>query len=77
MQLTYSSSSEEFGSQDRVVLRGLFDRFVLFLQWLANTLGAQGVLATMERASPLQARAEDKQSCFVDCFVASCCFFGP
>ena len=52
------------GSQDGVVLRGLFDRFVLFLQGLANTLGAQGVWATMERASALQAMAEDKQSCY-------------
>ena len=63
MQLTCNSSSGEFAAQDLNVLRQIFDRFLVFLAGLSKALGAEGVSATMERASPLQARAEDQHSC--------------
>ena len=77
VQLPYDSSSGEFAAQDLNVLSQLFDRFLVFLAGLSKALGAEGVSATMERASPLQARAEDKHSCQGVLWLFFCWFLGP
>ncbi len=54
VQLTYNSSQGDFLASDRDTLENLFSRFVTFLGGLAEKLAAEGVSATMERASPQQ-----------------------
>ena len=52
VQLTYNSSHSDFMALDHGVLENLFGRFVAYLGRLADQISAEGVSATMERASP-------------------------
>ena len=52
VQPTYNSSHSDFMALNHGVLENLFGRFVAYLSRLADQISAEGVSATMERASP-------------------------
>ena len=49
-QLTYNSTVGDWASKDKVVLKGLFDRFLLFAQQLIPKFDVAGVSATLEES---------------------------